>query len=122
MDSSARAAGDAGLCAGSLDELDHGVGVIAAVCDDGDGSRQAGQELRDGAHVGGLAGGDQEPHRQAVLIDDGGDLGAQSATRTANGVIRAPFLPPAACWWARMIELSISCIDCGEAAASASNT
>jgi hypothetical protein len=25
------------------------------------------------------------------------DFGAQSATRTANGVIRAPFFPPAAC-------------------------
>jgi hypothetical protein len=38
-----------------------------------------------------------QPDRQAVLIDHGVDLGAQSATRTANGVILAPFFPPAAC-------------------------
>jgi hypothetical protein len=25
------------------------------------------------------------------------DFGGQSSTRTANGVIRAPFFPPAAC-------------------------
>jgi hypothetical protein len=26
------------------------------------------------------------------------DLGAQSSTRATDGVIVAPFLPPAACW------------------------
>jgi hypothetical protein len=26
------------------------------------------------------------------------DLGAQPSARTTDGVIRAPFLPPAACW------------------------
>jgi hypothetical protein len=26
------------------------------------------------------------------------DFAGQSSTRTADGVIRAPFLPPAACW------------------------
>jgi hypothetical protein len=36
-------------------------------------------------------------HRQAALINGGMYLGCQSSTRTANGVIRAPFLPPAAC-------------------------
>ena len=58
--------------------------------------------------------------RQAVLVDDGVDLSAQSSTRTANGVIRAPFFPPAACWWARMMDESIICIDCGDRAARAS--
>jgi hypothetical protein len=44
-----------------------------------------------------LPGGEDKPHRQPVFIDHGIDLGAQSATRTANGVIFAPFFPPAAC-------------------------
>jgi hypothetical protein len=33
--------------------------------------------------------------------------GAQSSARTANGVIRTPFLPPAGCRWARTMEGSI---------------
>jgi hypothetical protein len=32
-----------------------------------------------------------------VSIDHGVDLGAQSSTRTADGVILAPFFPPPAC-------------------------
>ena len=38
-----------------------------------------------------------QPDRKAVAIDNGMDFCAQSATRTADGVIRAPFFPPAAC-------------------------
>jgi hypothetical protein len=56
------------------------------------------QEERCCAQVMSLAGGQHEPHRQAVFIDQGVDLGAQSSTRTADGVIFAPFFPPAACW------------------------
>jgi hypothetical protein len=44
-----------------------------------------------------LAGRQQQTHRQTHGIDDGVDLGAQSSTRTANGVILAPFFPPPAC-------------------------
>jgi len=55
-----------------------------------------------------------------VRADAGVDLGGQSATRTTDGVIRAPFLPPAVCWCARTIELSISASEPGERAASAS--
>jgi hypothetical protein len=58
---------------------------------------EAGQQLGRGLQIVGLAGGEHEPDRQAGFVDDGVDLGAQSSTRTANGVIRAPFLPPAAC-------------------------
>jgi hypothetical protein len=45
----------------------------------------------------GLAGGEHQPQRQSVGADDGMDLGAQSSTRAADGVILAPFFPPAAC-------------------------
>jgi len=116
-----RCAWDARLGAGSADQFDDSVGVVAAVGDNGGRDRQTVEELRHGGHVRGLAGGEQQAHRQAVLVDNGVDLGAQSSTRTADGVIRTPFFPPAACWWARMMEESISCIDCGDFAASVSN-
>jgi hypothetical protein len=45
-----------------------------------------------------LAGRQDDTDGQANRIYHGVDLGAQSSTRTTDGVIRAPFLPPAACW------------------------
>jgi len=47
--------------------------------------------------VMGLAGSQNDADRQAAPVNQCIDLGAQSSTRTANGVIRAPFFPPAAC-------------------------
>jgi hypothetical protein len=73
--------------------------------------------MRSGAQIMSLTRGQREPYRQAFLIDDRIDLGAQSSTRTADGVILAPFFLPAACWCARMIELSMSAIDLGDFAA-----
>lgn len=64
--------------------------------------------------VGGLAGGEHEADRQAMAVNDGMDLGGQSSTGATDGVIRTPFLPPAACWWARTMELSIRCRLSGE--------
>ena len=90
--------------------------------DDVDSVRDQLEEMRRGGDVVRLAGGQHEPHGQAVLVDNGVDLRAQSATRTADGVSFAPFFPPAACWWARMIELSISAMDVGDFAAKASKT
>ena len=109
-----------GASAFRSDEVDDRLGVVAAIRDERRGGRQAFNELGDGGLVGGLAGGERDPQRQAILVDQGVDLGAQSSTRTANGVIRAPFFPPAACWWARIMELSIMCIDWGDAADRAS--
>lgn len=77
---------------------EHGVAVVAAIGDGGLGGRQAVKQRGHGGLVGCLSRGDEQPHRQALLVDHGMDLGAQSATRTADGVIRTPFLPPAACW------------------------
>jgi hypothetical protein len=102
--------GDMRLTTPRLHPFDQGQAVVAAVGDDGAG-RQRVQKDRRHRLVGGLSGRDVQPDRQAVLIDDGVDLGAQSATRTANGVILAPLFPPAACWWARTMELSINCSD-----------
>ena len=93
--------------AARLDPLDDGAGKEATVGDDLRRERELFDQMRKGGLVGRLAGREQEAHRQAECIDDRVDLGAQSSTRTADGVIRAPFLPPAACWWARTIEESI---------------
>ena len=89
-------AGDMGPGAAGLDGVDDGPGVVAAVGDDIAGKRQAVEQHRRGGLAGGLAGGEDEPHRQAVGVDDAVDLGGQSTARSSDGVIRTPF-PPAAC-------------------------
>ncbi len=79
------------------DEFDDGFGVIAPVGDGVARGREAVDQRRHGGLVGRLAGGQQEAQRQTAGVDDDVDLAAQSSTRTANGVIRAPFIPLAAC-------------------------
>lgn len=114
--------GDVGTAAVGLDEIDDGLGVIAAISDESPGRRKAFDQGFDSGLVRSLAWREYDPQRQAILVHQDVDLGAQSSTRTADGVIRAPFLPPAACWWARMMELSIRCKDWGDFATKASNT
>jgi hypothetical protein len=101
------------------DQVKQCVGVIASVGDDVT-AFEASQQMGSRTQIVVLAGCQHEPHRQALLIDQGVDLGAQSSTRTADGVIFAPFFPPAACWWARMIELSMNAMECGDLAAKVS--
>jgi len=96
-----------GLGAVLDDQREDGAGVVAAVGDGVGCGLQAGEQIADGGLVGGLAWRDREADRQPLAIDDDVDLGAQSAARSSDGVIRAPFFPPAACWWARTIEESI---------------
>ena len=102
---------DVGTNSSALGEVDEGLGIIAAVGDEIAGPAQARDQWNGGLLVGGLAGCQRQADGQSGPVDDDVDLGAQSSTRTADGVIRAPFFPPAACWWARMIELSISAMD-----------
>lgn len=113
--------GDVSTPAGAGDQIDQILPVIAAVGDHVASPLRPVQQSRSCCLVGGLAWGQEQPDGEAVLIDQSVDLGAQSSTRTADGVIRTPFLPPAACWCARMMELSINCSDCGDCAARASN-
>ena len=89
------------------EQFEDGAGVVAPIGDDVASRPEPLDQRRHGGLVGGLARREHEPDRQAASIDHGVDLGAQSPTRTADGVIRAPFLPPAACWWARTIEESM---------------
>ncbi len=83
---------------------------------------EAVEQTRCRSQVALLLSGQHEPHGQAALIDQGIDLGAQSSTRAADSVILAPFFPPAAYWWARMLELSMKTIEYGDLAAKASKT
>lgn len=99
-----------GLSATRADQVNQVLPVIAAFSDEDGGSGKAAQQSGRGGLVGRLPRREREANRQALLVDNGMDLAGQSSTRTANGVIRAPFLPPAACWKARTIELSINCI------------
>ena len=98
---------DVGLGAMACDELDDGLGVVAAISDGIVGRPERVDQGRHSGFVGCLAWCQEQADRQALAVDHRVDLGAQSSTRTADGVIRTPFFPPAACWWARTIEESI---------------
>ena len=88
---------DVGGSATGLDELDDGAREVAPVGDDIAVQVEALEQRRGGRLVGGLARGEDQADRQAAAVDDGVDFGAQSAARSSDGVIRAPFFPPAAC-------------------------
>ncbi len=86
--------------------LGRDVGARAVVGDGVPGRLKAVREDRHGSLVGGLARGEREAARQAKAVDDDMDFGAQPASRASDGVVRIPFFPPAACWWARTAEES----------------
>ncbi len=86
-----------GLGAAGPDQVEQCVGVVASISDNV-AAFETVEQLRGRAQIMGLAGGQHEAYRQAVFIDQSIDLVAQSSTRTADGVIFAPFFPPAACW------------------------
>ncbi len=101
--------------------FEDGAGVAVAVGDGVPGRLKAVKEGRHGSLVRGLARGDHEAARPAKAVDDDMDFGAQPASRASDGVVRTPFFPPAACWWARTTEESRKCRDPGEPVASAPN-
>ena len=90
-------AGDMRGGAERSEQLDDAAGAVAAVGDRSARRPQAVDQARQGGLVGGLTGRQQKADRQTGRVNDGVDLGRQSSARTADGVIRAPFFPPAAC-------------------------
>jgi len=54
-----------------------------------------------------LPGGQAEPDREALRVDDDVDLGREPASAAAETVIRTPLFAVAACWCARIEVLSI---------------
>ena len=99
--------GDVCGCAGRLDQSDDRRGKIAPIGDHVARQFQALDKGRKAGLVGGLTGCDQEADRKTMAIHDDVDFRAQTTSRSSDGVIRAPFFPPAACWWARTIEESM---------------
>lgn len=84
-------------CAGGFDRFGHGTAEVAAVGDDIAAETERFNQFRCGSLVGRLAGSEHEANRQTAAVDDRVDLAGQSPTGATDGVIRAPFLPPAAC-------------------------
>ena len=80
------------------------VGVMGAVCEKDLTFADAAQHVLCAAPVVRLALGQLEVDRPAFGVDEGVDLGRQSAAGAADAAVRAPFLPLAACWWTRMEE------------------
>jgi len=72
-------------------QVDQMLPVVATVGNDGLRHRQSLDQGRSGGLVGGMASCQQQPDRQALLINYSVYLGTQSSTRTADGVIRTPF-------------------------------
>jgi hypothetical protein len=54
-----------------------------------------------------LAGGQAEPDREALGIDDGMDLGREATAGATETMISTPLFAVAACWCARTEVLSI---------------
>jgi hypothetical protein len=82
--------------AAGSDHVQQDVSVIATIGHDV-ATLEPLQQKRRSTQIVSLPRGEHQPNRQSALIDNSVDLGAQSSTRTAEGVIFAPFLPPAAC-------------------------
>ena len=57
-----------------------------------------------------LPGGQAEPDREALRVDDDVDFGREPAPAATETMISTPFFAVAACWWARTVVLSIICI------------
>jgi len=93
---------------GLSNEIENGIRIVASISDDVRVGQKACQQLGNRKPIMSLAGRQHDPDWQTPIIHDDVDLGTQSSTRATNGVILAPFLPPAACWCARMIELSMN--------------
>ena len=98
LDLSIPLGGNMGADASAGGQIDERFRVIASVCDQILSSMEASDEWNGSLLVGSLSGCEGDANGQALAIHDDVDLGAQSSTRTADGVIRAPFFPPAACW------------------------
>ena len=99
--------GDVGRGALRFDQRADAVRVIGLVSQH-DGAR--GEAIEQGVGdlaVMRLAGGQAEPDRKPLGIDDGVDLGREPAPRTTETMISTPLFAVGACWCAWMEVLSI---------------
>jgi len=54
-----------------------------------------------------LSGGQAQPDREALPVDDRMDFGRESTSGATEAMISIPLFAVAACWWARTDVLSI---------------
>lgn len=111
---------DVGGGTGGFDGLGYGAAEVAAIGDDITAQGERSKQVWRSGLVRGLTWGERKADRQATAVDNRVDLAGQSPTGATDGVIRTPFLPPAACWCARTMELSIRCRLSGETVLSRS--
>jgi hypothetical protein len=97
MNKSAAEAWNVRPCPSLTNEVENGITIVAAIGDNVASRPEVAEEAWHGALVVGLSSGENDANRQAIVVHDCVNLGAQSPTREADGVILAPFLPPAAC-------------------------
>lgn len=98
---------DVGNRALRLDQIADAIGVISLVGQN-DGARiETIKQAKRGGAVMGLAGGQAEPDREPLGIDDRVDLGREAAPRATETMISIPLFFVADCWWARTEVLSI---------------
>lgn len=90
-------AGDVSAAAHGFYEVNDTAREVAAISNDAAPQCEAGKQFRRCGLVGGLARSKDQPHGQPARVDHDMDLGAQSASRSSDGVIRGPFFPPASC-------------------------
>ncbi len=72
--------------------------------------RAAFQQRRHRRRLVPLLGGQDVGHRLAVPLGPEVEVGREAAAGAAQGLIAAPFLARAACWWARTVGPSRTCI------------
>jgi len=98
---------DVGNSALGLDQVADAIGIIGFVSKN-DGARiETIEQAISGGAIMGLSGGQAEPDREPLRINDGVDLGGEPTSGVTETMISIPLFAVAACWCARMEVLSI---------------
>ena len=112
--------GDVGRGALVLDQAADTVGIIGFVAEQDGAGAEAIEQRIDRARVVRLPGGQGEPDRAPLGVDEGVDLGREAAAGATETMISTPLFAVAACWCARIEVLSIIWISPSYAAVMAS--
>jgi hypothetical protein len=99
--------GNVGRGALLLDQRAEAISVISLVGQHDRAGAEMIEQLVGDLAVMRLAGGQAEPDREALRVDDGVDFGREPAARATETVISTPLFAVAACGWTRTEVLSI---------------
>lgn len=90
-----------------LDQLADAVRIIPLVGEQDRVRSKPVEQRVGGPAVMDLTGGEAQPDRPALCVDERVDLGREPASRTTQAMISTPLFAVAACWWTRTLEESI---------------